>query len=89
MTTTAAEAYKRTMDSVNYGSTYGEDHRDILLDIEDACDDGQYGCDFSDEDFDDMEKHMEDLKKNGFDVIAASDEYGKTYSVSWAKQNPA
>ena len=65
---TAAEAYKRTTDALNDESEYAEDHDEIMADIEDACDDGEYSCNFDDDEYDSMEKHMEDLKKNGFQV---------------------
>ena len=79
MIITAADAYKRTVNSVTDGSEYAEDHTDIILDIEDACNAGLYECDFIDSDYADMEKHMDDLKNSGFDVV---NENG-SYIVSW------
>ena len=80
---TAAEAYKRTTDVLNDGSEYAEDHEEIMADIEDACDDGEYSCIFSSDEYNNMEKHMEDLKKNGFRVeYTPCQPYG-SYDVSW------
>ena len=54
-----------------------------MADIEDACDDGEYSCNFDDDEYDSMEKHMEDLKKNGFRVeYTPCQPYG-SYDVSW------
>ena len=80
---TAAEAYKRTTDALNDESEYAEDHDEIMADIEDACDDGEYSCIFDDDEYDNMEKHMEDLKKNGFQVEYIPDRSFDRYVVSW------
>lgn len=80
---TAAEAYKRTTDALNDESEYVEDHDEIMADIEDACDDGKYSCNFDDDEYDSMEKHMEDLKKNGFQVEYITDRSFDRYVVSW------
>lgn len=80
---TAAEAYKRTADALNDESEYAEDHDEIVTDIEDACDDGEYSCKFGAAEYDSMEKHMEDLKKNGFRVELVTDQPLDMYIVSW------
>ena len=80
---TAAEAYKRTTDALNDESEYAEDHDEIMADIEDACDDGEYSCNFGDDEYDSMEKHMEDLKKNGFRVEHITGQSFDRYVVSW------
>lgn len=80
---TAAEAYKRTTDALNNESEYAEDHDEIIADIEDACDDGEYSCDFGDDEYNSMEKHMEDLKKNGFRVEYITGQSFNMYVVSW------
>ena len=80
---TASEAYKRTTDAFNDESEYVEDHEEIMADIEDACDDGEYSCIFCDDEYNNMEKHMEDLKKNGFRVeYTPGQPYGSD-DVSW------
>ena len=80
---TAAEAYKRTTDALNDESEYAEDHDEIMADIEDACDDGEYSCIFSSDEYNNMEKHMEDLKKNGFCVEYIPCQSFGSYDVSW------
>ena len=80
---TAAEAYKRTTDALNDESEYAEDHDEIIADIEDACDDGEYSCNFDYDEYNSMEKHMEDLKKNGFRVEHITGQPFDRYVVSW------
>lgn len=80
---TAAEAYKRTTDALNDESEYAEDHDEIMADIEDACDDGEYSCIFCGDEYNNMEKHMEDLKKNGFRVEYIPCQSFGSYDVSW------
>lgn len=80
---TASEAYKRTTDALNDASEYAEDHDEIMADIEDACDDGEYSCSFGDDEYYSMEKHMEDLKKNGFRVEHIAGQPFDRYVVSW------
>lgn len=80
---TAAEAYKRTTDALNDESEYAEDHDEIMADIEDVCDDGEYSCNFGDDEYGSMEKHMEDLKKNGFRVEHITGQLFDRYVVSW------
>ena len=80
---TASEAYKRTTDALNDESEYVEDHKEIMADIEDACNDGEYSCIFSSDEYNNLEKHMEDLKKNGFQVEYIPDQSFDRYVVSW------
>ena len=80
---TAAEAYKRTTDAFNDESEYAEDHDEIMADIEDACDDGEYSGIFCGDEYNNMEKHMEDLKKNGFHVKYIPCQSFGSYDVSW------
>ena len=80
---TAAEAYKRTTDALNDESEYAEDHDEIMADIEDACDDGEYSCIVCGDEYNNMEKHMEDLKKNGFRVEYIPCKSFGSYDVSW------
>ena len=80
---TAAEAYKRTSDAIGDKSDYAEDHCEIMADIECACDDGEYSFSIADDEYDDMEKHVEDLKKNGFRVKHVTGQPFDRYVVSW------
>lgn len=76
---TAAEAYRKTTDARKGQSEYDEDHADIMSDIEGACSDGEYDVDFDDDEFDDIERHMEDLKSDGFRVTRREG----VHNVSW------
>ena len=85
---TATEAYRKTTEALNDDSDYTEDHEEIMAEIEDACEDGEYSCDFMDDEYDKMERHAEDLRKDGFIVEHMTDQPFGRYVVSWKHAGP-